>query len=396
MKNKIRSITLDTVYWISILTFLFYGCGSFRSNENYQVKGKLKNANGETVSLVDVNSNEMKVIDSVKVDENGEFIFTKKVPEKGFYSIQTSSSNFATIIADSTEKISFEGDAKNLSDDYKITGSADGEALVHFNELTKRNFKELQKIRYAQDSIRRAYEAYMNTSSDSLELDSLSKAIEPAFNALSANYQKILNTTNSFIRKFINENASSFAALGAVQMLSPDKEISYYEKVANALIEKYPNVKNLKNFKEYVDSKKKLALGSPAPEITMNDKNGKPLSLSSLKGKVVVVDFWASWCKPCRAENPFMVELYSKYKSKGLEIFSVSLDFNKDAWLKAIEHDKLSWKDHVTDLKQWQSPVVTLYGFDGIPFTCILDKNGNIVGKNFRGSELEEKIKELL
>src|ERR1051326_4235464 len=108
MKNTIKRILFDSGYWTSVVIFLFCGCGNFRSNEEYQVKGKLKNANGETVSLVDVNSNEMKVLDSVKVDENGEFVFTKKVPEKGFYSIQTSASNFAPIIADSTEKISFE------------------------------------------------------------------------------------------------------------------------------------------------------------------------------------------------------------------------------------------------------------------------------------------------
>ena len=108
------------------------------------------------------------------------------------------------------------------------------------------------------------------------------------------------------------------------------------------------------------------------------------------------MDFWASWCKPCRAENPFVVSLYNKYKDKGLDIFSVSLDQQKEAWLQAIKADKLSWKNHVCDFKMWQSPVVSLYGFTGIPFACILDKKGNIAGKNLRGPELEEKIKELI
>lgn len=391
---KTNNLLFPFAYFL-ILSFLC-SCSGNPQDENYQVKGKLTNSAGEMISLVNVNSREMKVVDSVKVDESGEFIFTKKVTEKGFYSIQTSKSNYATIIADSTEKIFFEGDAKNLSEGYKVSGSKDSEALVKFNELTKTNFKEMEKVRYAQDSIRRVFEAYMNTSGDSLELDSLSKVLEPTFNTLSENYQKILDQTNIYIRKFIDENTSSFAALAAVQMLTPDKDIDYYSKVADALTAAYPAVENLRGFKTYVDSKKKLAIGSPAPEIMMNDKDGKSIALSSLKGKIVLVDFWASWCKPCRAENPFVVSLYNKYKNKGFEIYSVSLDRDKNAWLEAIKKDNLSWKNHVSDLKQWESPVVPLYGFDGIPFTCILDKEGNIAAKNLRGPALEEKLKELL
>ena len=179
-------------------------------------------------------------------------------------------------------------------------------------------------------------------------------------------------------------------------MLSPYRDISYFIKVSDALSARYPTIETLKEFKAYIDKKKQLAIGMTAPEININDRNGKPIALSSLKGKVVLVDFWASWCKPCRAANPFVVSLYNKYKDKGLDIYSVSLDFNKEAWLKAIDQDKLTWKNHVCDMKQWQSPVVALYGFNGIPFSCVIDKAGNIAGKNLQGPELEDKIKELL
>lgn len=391
MKNKFYLLFLS-----SFLPFLFCSCGNNNENSNYQIKGKLANSSGEYVSLVDVNSNEMKILDSVKVEEDGEFVFTIKVPQKGFYNIQTSPSSFATLVADSTEKILFEGNAKNLSEGCKVSGSTDSEILLGFNEFTKKNFKKMETSRMKQDSLRRVYEAFLNTTPDSLFLDSISKMLEPVFNSFSEDYKKLNNETNTYIKNFIDKNTSSFAALAAVQLLNPEKDIAYFIKVSDALTAKYPGIENLKGFKSYVDSRKKLAIGSPAPEITLNDRNGKPLSLSSLKGKIVILDFWASWCKPCRVENPFVVSLYTKYKDKGLDIFSVSLDFKKEAWLEAIAKDKLSWKNHVSDLKQWKSPVVSLYGFEGIPFACLLDKEGNIAGKNLRGPELEEKIKELL
>ncbi len=377
------------------LAVLITSCGNSEI-ENFQLKGKLINSNKEFISLVNVNSSQAKTVDSVQVDENGEFIFTKKVPEKGFYSIQISSKNYATIIADSTEKIVFEGDAQSLNDSYKIKGSPDSELFSEFNEVTKTKFKEMENVRMKQDSIRRVFEAYMNTSKDSIRLDSLSKSLEPTFNSFSADYRKKADDVSTYIKSFIDEHKSSFVALAAIQMLSPEKDIAYFIKVADALSVKYPDIETLKGFKAYVDKEKILAIGMPAPDITMNDKDGKAISLSSLKGKVVVLDFWAAWCKPCRAENPFVVSIYHKYKDKGLDIFSVSLDQTKEAWLEAINKDKLVWKNHVCDFKMWESPVVSQYGFSGIPFACILDKEGNIAGKNLRGPALEEKIIELL
>jgi len=377
--------------------FLFlYSCSGNPESSDYQIKGKLANSSKEQIFLVDINSSVLKNIDSVFVNDKGEFAFTKKVPEIGFYSIQISPSNFATVILDSTAKITFEGDAKKLREGYKLSGSKDCELYMQFNDLTKKNFKAMEALRNKQDSIRRVYEAYMNLATDSLKADSVSNVLEPIFNKYSEEYTKVAEETMAFIKKFIEENTSSFAALAAVQMLNPERDITYFIKVSDALVAKYPTVINLKEFQSYVQKEKKLAIGIPAPEIAMNDVNGKPLTLSSLKDKVVIVDFWASWCKPCRAENPFVVELYNKYKDKGLDIFSVSLDFNKEAWQKAIVQDKLIWKNHVSDLKQWESPVVALYGFEGIPYTCVLDRQGNIAGKNLQGPMLEEKVKELI
>jgi thiol-disulfide isomerase/thioredoxin len=138
------------------------------------------------------------------------------------------------------------------------------------------------------------------------------------------------------------------------------------------------------------------AAGIAAPEIELKNPDGKTLKLSSLKGKVVLIDFWASWCGPCRQENPNVVRAYNKFKDKGFTVFSVSLDDDATAWKRAIKSDGLIWPNHVSDLKKWNSPLPELYGFDGIPYTVLIDKQGKIIGTNLRGPALEQKLNEIL
>ena len=137
-----------------------------------------------------------------------------------------------------------------------------------------------------------------------------------------------------------------------------------------------------------------VSTGQSAPEISLNTPDGDKLSLSDLKGKYVLVDFWASWCKPCRLENPNVVRAYNKYKDKGFEILGVSLDRNRDRWLQAIAADGLTWK-HVSDLKYFQSKAAVDYGVSAIPFTVLVDKDGKIIAQNLRGANLDKKLEEL-
>ena len=132
-----------------------------------------------------------------------------------------------------------------------------------------------------------------------------------------------------------------------------------------------------------------------APDIVLVSPNGKTVKLSKLKGKMVLIDFWASWCGPCRKENPNVVRLYNQYKAKGFTVFSVSLDQDAEAWKKAIASDGLIWPNHVSDLLGWQTPLVQLYGFEGIPHTVLIDQEGKIIGTGLRGESLEQKLKEL-
>ena len=174
---------------------------------------------------------------------------------------------------------------------------------------------------------------------------------------------------------------------------SYEQHVSLYKKIRDALIDKWPN----NEFVQHLDSRLRTTLlpGMEAPDIALPDRDGNTRRLSDLRGKVVLIDFWASWCRPCRMENPNVVRLYEQYHDKGFEIFSVSLDNNRDAWLKAINDDRLSWPNHVSDLRGWSSAGGRLYGIQSIPSTVLVDAKGNILARNLRGQELENKLKEI-
>ena len=205
------------------------------------------------------------------------------------------------------------------------------------------------------------------------------------------NYPLVRNSIKEHILDNKNVLISAFLVTYFDQEFS--KYISLYDSVRNALITKYPNDPNVKSIDERL--KKALVEGSTAPDIIMASPDGTLLKLSDLRGKVVLIDFWASWCGPCRRENPNVVKLYDKYKDKGFEVFSVSLDKDKNAWIKAIGDDNLKWKNHVSDLKYWSSEAAKLYGISSIPSTVLIDKNGKIIAKNLRGRELENKLMEI-
>lgn len=195
-----------------------------------------------------------------------------------------------------------------------------------------------------------------------------------------------------FMKQHPNSNVCGYIIYSA-QFDWP--QIAEYDAMYAALGEKVKKGKFGKLAAEKITSIKGNTIGYPAIDFTQPDINGKNVSLSSFKGKYVLVDFWASWCGPCRRENPNVVAAYNKYKDKGFDILGVSFDDNKDKWLAAIDKDHLTWT-HVSDLKGWQNGAGKLYGVQSIPFNLLLDKEGKILAKGLRGPELEAKLAELM
>ena len=221
-------------------------------------------------------------------------------------------------------------------------------------------------------------------------------------------FQKSFETEKAKVKNeakvFINEQMPSIAVFALIDQFSFDVDFNFLDSLTMRMKKEMPNSKYTKMLSGQFDKAKAmretaaggpLAVGSLAPDFELPTPDGKNIKLSSFRGKTLLLDFWASWCKPCRAENPNVVRMYEKYKGKNFDILSVSLDQDKTAWTNAITSDGLTWT-HVSDIAGWDSKVVAPYGLQAIPATYLLDTEGKILAINLRGQELEDKLSEIL
>ncbi len=263
------------------------------------------------------------------------------------------------------------------------------------------------------DSVKKAKITGSKLNDDNAKLAAAIKPVMDKAVVLNNDYQKAtaadrpkftdkfkdLQTEQKVILKnFIQQNKTSFVSLDALRSFAgPSPDYNEVMPIFSTLSPALQNSENGKDYKAALDKLQLTAVGSVAPDFTQNDPAGKPVSLSSFKGKYVLLDFWASWCGPCRQENPNVVKAYNQYKGKNFTILSVSLDRpnGKDAWLQAIKDDGLAW-NHVSDLQFWNNQAAKLYGVQSIPGNFLIDPTGKIVAKDLRGEELEQTLAKLI
>lgn len=399
MKNKTQ---IARIAFFALVVFSIVSCGSngkASGGGNSMISGKLSNSKGDTLFLVDVSKSEFKVIDSVVTGEDGSFEFHPNLIYKGFYNIDVgkSSQQFATLILEPNDTINFSGDAKNLGYSWKAEGSKDALRFAQLNDFIISLEKKRQPYKERLDSIQRTFQVQVSLikQGDSAKVDSLDKIFGAIYESTQAQLQVVEEEGAAFVRDFINHDSASFANIPALRLLEPFDNLAYYEKVVKALEVKYKNAPNVKMLSEFLERERPFCKGQTPPEIALADPTGKIIRLSSLKGKVVLVDFWASWCGPCRKELPNVVANYKKYHDKGFEVFSVSLDKDKTLWTDAIKKEGLVWPYHVSDLQEWQSSVVPLYRIKGIPKTVLLDRDGKIIDRDLRAEALSQKLEEV-
>ncbi|HEY0679953.1 MAG TPA: TlpA disulfide reductase family protein [Chitinophagaceae bacterium] len=328
-------------------------------------------------------------LDSALITENqGKFELEGEGNDQGLYELEFNNGHIVLLTNDETD-INIEIDFAKKDNYYTVSGSQASMQMKDFMQA------------YTDHSLR-VNQAFA-------EMDSLKQFNASDSVILSATEVKNdrVRDLNVYLKKFVSETTHPAVAMFALGWASRSFSKQEFEASLQEMVRKFPQHKPMAELKENYDARQsQLAemekrkkeesswTGKSAPDLTLPDVNGKPVKLSSFKGKYVLVDFWASWCRPCRDENPAIVQAYNRFKDKNFTIVGVSLDKTKEDWLKGIKEDNLTWT-HISDLQFWNSKAVEVYKFSGIPFNVLLDPEGKVIAEGLRGEQLERKLEQL-
>lgn len=352
--------------------------------DRFTIEGTITGGADEVVKMIEFTLEDAVTVDSAILAEDGSFSITSSNTEPTVYMLSFSNAGLIPVLVENGDVVKINTTAEQYINDAKVEGSTATTELIEY-------FKQFNSFQERVAALNEELMPY---------------AEAPDFEQKRAEAQEKYKTYEAsqkmYVKGFIDGNKNGvvpvFASLYAANFISPESDFDWFFSLLNRFKEENPSSKYTAWFTKFVEPYTNLTAlqpGKMAPDFKLPTPDGDTIALSDYRGKYVLVDFWASWCGPCREENPNIVRMYNRFKGKNFEILGVSLDKERAGWVKAIADDQLTWKQ-VSDLKFWDSIVTGLYAIQSIPATLLVDPDGKIIARNLRGPELEEKIASLL